>query len=475
MSKPIFSFAGFFTFPYFHSSGSLQWYGLSRRHGAICLVGFSILLPGVENFACAQDMPDRAQVAPENVPDDDAAGLGAESSPISALVQTTADVREHLLKQGLMQTRLLQLQTSLQQTEESWIRIKREQSRQMAMQFAALEASAFLGNLATGINDEIRASRNDRNNRNFNATEARQQLREITLAKAQADLNALSRSEEIRQLDSVSLAVVQRRMKTIQELIDLHQKWLQWQVDYAGFLSRYWPHTDPERRFSEEEIRERLQVLLQASETDYAAMIACSLLHERLGDLDEAWTWLERAAQGPVFFESTVLHIRLFLLSSMKKHREAKTLMARIAKLESLSPCDRWIKARWLASEHNWGSAETEWKKLTAEKDFRIPVHRTLALLHLRKGDANSSAREKAFKEATTALDLTPEPDWFSYFVMANACAAVHRTDDAIAYLKKATELVNGENKTLCQNLSEAIDQQKFLVWDMTRRCIPAP
>lgn len=475
MSKPIFLFARLLAFPYFYSPSPSRWYSLLRGFGAIYLLGCSNLLPGVEDFAYAKDMPALAQVARENVPDDDAAGLGVDSSQISALVQTTADVREHLLKQGLMQTRLLQLQTSLQQTEESWIRIKREQSRQMVMQFAALEASAFLGNLATGLNDEVNAARNDRINRNFNAAGTARLLREVTLAKAQADLNALSRNEEIRQLDSVSLAVVQRRMTTIQELIDLHQKWLQWQIDHAGFLFRYWPHTDPERRFSEEEVRERLQVLLQASETDYAAMIACSLLNERLGDLDEAWTWLERAAQGPVFFESTVLHIRLLLLSSMKKHREAKTLMAKIAKLESLSPCDRWIKARWLACENNWGTAESEWKKLTAEKDFRIPAHRMLALLHLRKGDANSSAREKAFKEATTALDLTPEPDWFSYFVIANACAAMQRTDDAIAYLKKADELVSGDNKKLCQKLSEAIDQQKFLVWDMTRRCIPAP
>jgi tetratricopeptide (TPR) repeat protein len=432
-------------------------------------------LLGVETIACAQDMPALPQLALENTPDDEAAGLGLDASPIRALEQTTADVREHLRKQGLMQTRLLQLQTSLQQTEVSWVRIKREQSRQMSMQLAALEASAFLGSLATDMNDEIRAARNDRTNVNFNAAQAGQQLREVALAKAQADLNVLSRSEEIRQLDTVSFAVVQRRMNTIQEMIDLHQKWLQWQVDYAGFLLRYWPHTDPERRFSEEEVRERLQVLLQAPETDYAAMIACSLLHERLGDLDEAWTWLERAAQGPVFFESTVLHLRLFLLSSMKKHREAKILMARIAKLESLSPCDLWIKARWLAGENSWGNAESEWKKLTAEKDFRIPAHRSLSLLHLRRGDANSSAREKAFKEATTALDLTPEPDWFSYFVIANACAAMQRTDDAIAYLKKADELASGENKELCQKLSEAIDQQKFLVWDMTRRCVPAP
>ncbi|AMV34163.1 hypothetical protein VN12_18685 [Pirellula sp. SH-Sr6A] len=475
MSKQILSCVRLVSFPYLHASSMPGCFGMSLRYGGLFLLCWGCFWQGVERAVHAQDMPVGAEVARGNAPEDKAAGLSIESSPTSALEQTTADVREHVKKHGIMQTRLQQLQNSLQQTEVDWVRIRREQSRQMSMQLAALEASAFLGSLATDMNDEIRAARNDRNNVNFNAAQAGQQLREVVLAKAQSDLNVLSRNEELRQLDAVTRSVVNRRINTIQEMLDLHQKWLQWQVDYAGFLLRYWPHTDPERRFSEEEIRGRLQVLLQASESDYAAMIACSLLYERLGNLDEAWTWLERAAQGPMYFESTVLHLRLQLLSAMKKHREAKILNARIAKLESLSPCDRWIKARWLAGENNWGSAESEWKNLTDEKDFRIPAHRTLSLLHLRRGDASSSAREKAFKEASTALDLTPDPDWFSYFVIANACAAMQRTDDAIAYLKKADELADEENKALCQKLSEAIDQQKYLVWDATRRCVPAP
>ncbi|XZE36927.1 tetratricopeptide repeat protein [Pirellulaceae bacterium SH501] len=399
----------------------------------------------------------------------------SDSESIRALVQITEDVREHLKKPALMQKSLEQLHGVLQQTEVDWGRIKREQSRQFSLQLAALEASNFWGELASELDRDLRAAVFEPTDSPFVTQYKRLQAPRVALAKAQSDLNILGRSEEIRQLDAVSLSVVNRRMDTFREMIDLQQKWVQWQLEYASFLARYWPHSDPERKFSEDQINQRIEVLLQASDADFAAMITCSLLNERLGELDKAWSWMERAAQGAPFFESTILHLRLSLLSAMKKNREAKLLIPTLTKLPSISPYDRWIKARWLAGEKNWSGAELEWKKLTSEKEFRIAAHRALSLSYLAKKEANSAAREKAFKEATTAMDLDPAPDWFAYFVLANASAATQRTDEAEANLQKAKEMSDEGNQTLCDELSEAIKAQKYLVWSVNRRIIPAP
>lgn len=296
---------------------------------------------------------------------------------------------------------------------------------------------------------------------------------ELIRTKAIADLNTALRGEELRQLDSAAQAIVRRRIECLQKGFELQQQWLRWQKEWPKFMIRYWPHSDPERRFTRAEVESRLAILEKADTEDYAAAITAALLLDRLGKHEEAIARVNKVLQMQTAIQSTAMIARASILLSQNKGNAAAASLTAAAKSTHPTPFDRWLRARISASRKEYRAAESQWRSLMNYKPLELESRRGFALLYCNRSERNPANGKKAVQEAQIALDLEPHPDWFSHFVLSLALYADGQIDKASIQLDRAEKEATDENLELCHQLRESMRNRTHFAWDFLNTLSP--
>ncbi|MFN9987132.1 MAG: tetratricopeptide repeat protein [Pirellula sp.] len=393
--------------------------------------------------------------------------LEAIDRSVDALKKIQKDYAEFLAKRKRIHEDYSKMEETLRKTEEDFQRINNDAMRQqiMAMQ-SSLQSSRIFETLADLPNSVQQIRSTSQGSSQAARRNAIRYENNLVRAKAMADLDVAIRGVQLNQLDAASQATVRRRLETFQSGMKLQNEWIQWQSDWPKFLDRYWPHSDPERRFTKSELEARLEVLKDSDPEDFAAMIVKAWLYERLGRWDEALEVIEQVIAAETYFESTALCTKAFILYELGKEKDAKATLQSALKVDTKSPFDRWIRARISASRKQFPEAEKEWKVLTTLKDFELEARRSLALVGYARASRSAPDAKKSLKEAQLAYDLEPTHDWFSHVVLGLAMHAAKKEPDALKQFDKAEEKATDENLELCKRIREAIVDGQTFEWN---------
>lgn len=303
-------------------------------------------------------------------------------------------------------------------------------------------------------------------------SEARLPMLPLLIRKAVVDFKVDVGEIQLQQLSTAQRAVVQRRIETIQKGQALQQEWMQWHADWSKFMDRYWPHSDPERRFTNAEVQTRLDALAKADPQDFAAMITSALLLQRIGKHQQALEMIDNSLIIKHSLETTAQLAKVSILLSLKKNKDAKALQLAITKAQAAAPqaqqhpIDRWLKARIAASQKQYPQAEVEWKALINHKPMELEARRALAMLGFVRAEKSPTEGKRALKEAQLAMDLEPRPDWFSHFVLGAAMHAADQGAKAREVLSEAAKTATAENLQLCDRLTKHIEDGEPFEWD---------
>lgn len=394
--------------------------------------------------------------------------LQAIELSVSSLEKIQKDYGDFLAKRKRIFDNFQRNQDNLRKTEEDFQRIGNEGVRQQLLAMQSSFQSMQIEGAQREIAEQNRRLPNARSmampnllNQHFNILE---------IQRAMANLETESRRLELNQLDAAAQATVRRRIECFQNGFALQQEWAQWQQDWLGFMARYWPHSDPERKFTRAEIEARLQVLKGSDPEDFAAILTSALLMERLGLLDEALESIDRVIAAQTALGSTAMYAKGFILYALKRDKDAKTALQAAAKETTKSPYERWIRARIAASRKQLPNAETEWKALLTLKPFEIEARRSLALVHYARLENSARESKKALKEAQLAYDLEPTHDWYSHLVLGLALSAAKMEPEALKQLDQAETKATDENLELCTRVRQAIEQRQVIEWDFETR-----
>jgi hypothetical protein len=385
------------------------------------------------------------------------------------LTQIQKEYKEFLEKRDRIQDEYKKIEEMIQKTEKDFQRINNEGMRQQmaAMQsmMQSMRVDMALNSLAD-LNDPSANNRNPPRRTNADALLQQQLLQD----RMMLNMNTAMRGEELRQLDAASQSTVRQRFEGFQDAMRLQKEWAAWQAEWPGFMDQYWKYSDPERRFTQLEIEKSLEVLGECDKEDYAAKVTAALLMERMGRISEGISLVDEVLQAKTTLEPVAWATKAVLLEAVDKPKESKTAMQSAIKLARTNPYVRWLHARDAARQEQWAIAESELKALTTMKSLEVEAHRALAMVHFARSKKTSSEGVKAKRAAQLALDLEPQPHWYSHLVMALAHHAMKKKDEALSSLEKAERKAAGENQEWCQELRTAIENGDPIDWAFDRR-----
>lgn len=280
----------------------------------------------------------------------------------------------------------------------------------------------------------------------------------------------VSSNAQVGQLQSAALVLLRRKLEVAQRFMELEQQWERWRTDWPHFMVQYWPHCDPERRCTRQELEARLEVLQQSDPDDYAAMIAKAALYERLGRFAEAMNELTLVMESNTPFTPTALILSAKVKRALGKLRQEQDALKQAAALGNPSPVDRWLLAQLALSDKRFADAEQHLRELIDAQQFELTARRYLALVLCARPKPTRASPRQAVHEAKSALLLDPRPDWFSYFVLAQAFANQGQTEEALKNATEAKSRAKEEHVALCESLITAIQDGVRFPWDFDRR-----
>jgi tetratricopeptide (TPR) repeat protein len=403
-------------------------------------------------------------VAQEKLPGNDSGNHSARR--IEALEKILKDFKDHLQKRERIIQQYKKTEETIKQNDADFQRINNEAMRQ---QLLAIQASVQSMRMDAMLSDIQSTSRLNEGLRAGSIDEDR--AKAAIGEKAKAELDVAVRRMQLSQLDQAQQVTVRRRIECLETAISLQNEWQQWQQDFAKFLDRYWADSDPERRFSLDEIDAKLKVLLNADPDDFAATITTALLLERAGQQLKALSTLEPVLKVDSFYKSTALCTKALVLSSLGEEKEAKSALQAATKCANKSPYDRWIKARIAASQKQYSTAEREWKALIANKPMEFEARRALVLALFAKGGKNPLEKKRVLKEAQLAFDLEPTHDWYSHFVLALGHYTAGSVEEAVKEIESAEKLATDENVELCRRIHSEMTNNQLSQWNFLNTC----
>lgn len=398
----------------------------------------------------------------------DTESMELSDAALVSLKKIQDDYREHLAKRERVFESYRAIEETLKETEEDFQRITNESIRNQMLAMQSAIQSQQLANIlreTSNRNLDNPTARSRTVTRNSTTQLQKQLVRE----KTNADLNTSIKMEELRQLDAASQAIVRRRLMCFQSGMELQREWAALQQEWLKFFMLYWPHTDPEQRFTKREIEERLAIFDKSERDDYAALIARALLLERIGQATEGLKLVDQVLSVETAFETTACFAKSLLLCSLDRNKDAKVFYQRGMKDKVRSPYDAWIRGRIATIQKKWSLAESEWKSLLSIPEFEVTSRRALALLHYTRLSKSPIEGRKSIKEAQEAFDLEPTHDWYSHFVLG--LAAYGAGDSAVAkeHIDQALNKSSDENRSLCERVQEAIENERPFVWEFRR------
>ncbi len=396
---------------------------------------------------------------------------GAKELPDAALVSLKKiqdDYREHLAKRERVFESYRAVEETLKETEGDFQRITNESIRNQMLAMQSQVQSQQLGVVLRGLSVRNLQNQSTRS-RPVTRDPITQMQKQLVREKTNADLNTSIKMEELRQLDSAGQAIVRRRLMCFQSGMELQQEWAVLQQEWLKFFMLYWPHTDPEQRFTKREIEERLAIFDKSERDDYAALIARALLMERVGKASEGLKLVDQVLAADTAFETTACYVKSLLLCSLDRNKDAKVFYQRGMKDKVRSPYDVWLRGRIATLQKQLALAESEWKSLASIPEFEVSSRRALALLHYTRISKSPVEGRKSFKEAQEAFDLEPAHDWYSHFVLG--LAAYGAGDGVVAkeHIDQAFNKSSDENRLLCEKVQEAIENDRPFVWEFRR------
>jgi tetratricopeptide (TPR) repeat protein len=163
---------------------------------------------------------------------------------------------------------------------------------------------------------------------------------------------------------------------------------------------------------------------------------------------------------------------KAILLHSVDKDNEAKSALD--LALKSNLPYVRWIHARIKADKERWSDADKELRQLFRFKHFELGARRFQSLVLAAHADKSALVGKKAVKEAQLALDLLPQPTWYSYLVLAIAQYSANDPTEALKSLERAERTASPSQKEMCQKIRLLIEERKDIEWDFLERTSPA-
>jgi predicted Zn-dependent protease len=283
-------------------------------------------------------------------------------------------------------------------------------------------------------------------------------------------MNVTIRGQAIMQLDAAAQEVIQNRYQRLQDAAKLDQQWGEWQAQWPIFMDKYWSFTDPERKFTPEEVNQAIAALERCDSEDYAAKIATALLLERAGRINAGLEVIDPVLEAKTGLQPVALAAKAMLLSAIDKDKEATTCMQNAIKLQRDNPYLHWMRATIAASHEQWGAADAELKRLATVKPMELAVRRLSALIHAARAAKTPAESKKAVLDAQAAIDLEPQPSWYSYLVLAVAHASSNSKADALASLEKAESKADEGSLEWCNQLQEAIERGDAIEWKFDRR-----
>jgi hypothetical protein len=315
-----------------------------------------------------------------------------------------------------------------------------------------MQLNAGLRTLATGNPGTPGGNPNNSNNNNVVRDFAQMQLMQNRFLQ---NLDATLRANDLRQLDANAQATVRRRIETVQASVQLQQDWLNWQNETTQFYARYWPWSDPEARYTRAELDAALGVLEKRHDNDIAAKLAAFNLLARSGMHAQALALIDEILAQPSHLQGVAMMEKAKILALLEKDKESKRALQDAIKLDKGNPYLRWIRAEIAAQQNQDAVAETEWRYLTTIKSMEKEARRSLVMVHAKRSKKLPGEGTKAIKEAKTAMELEPVPDWYSHFVMATAYGAGRKWDAASESIDEAMAMADEEQKERCEKLKK--------------------
>jgi len=389
----------------------------------------------------------------------DAAAQDSDSSHEAELLvrkiqQVQSEYKEFLEKRARIQKNFQAVEQTLTQTEAEFTRIGNEEIRQqMSAMQSMVQSEAVSMSLSTIVSRNQSLSYN-----------------RLLADRMMLDLNTTLRSQEIQQLDAAARAVLQRRFRAFQEASMLQENWAEWTLIWPQFMDRYWPFSDPERHFSEDEVSAAIEQLQASEPEDHAAKIALALLMERAGRINEGVELTEQILAAHTSLQPIAWATNAILLHSVDKDKEAQNALQLALKANRSQPYVRWIHARIAADQQRWAVAEKEVKQLISVKPLELGARRFQSLILAAHAEKLDIEGKKAVKEAQLALDLLPQPTWYSYLVLAIAQYSAKIPTEALKSLERAERTASPSQLDMCQRIRLLMEEGKEIEWDFLER-----
>ncbi len=304
-----------------------------------------------------------------------------------------------------------------------------------------------------------------------------QRLIQHSMLEMRVFTREMERASAIQILMSINLystaaQVSQRRfVDFVQKRQKLDADFKKWQSAWPSFMQRYWAHCDIERNLNRQQIEDRLRILSNADPEDYPALIATACLVERLGRFNEGLVRIEPVISRHTSLDSIALLTKSSILRLAQRDNDARIAYTQAQQAlvwlpEELMPIYRFLRARLYATLGEYAAAQNEWQALSQIRSMELEAYRSLALLHCNRVGPSGFEAKQAVKEASTALALDSDPNWFSHFVMAMAYHAADQRAQALEQVQLASQKSHGENQSLCDGLELCIQNRKATRWD---------
>jgi predicted Zn-dependent protease len=379
------------------------------------------------------------------------------SKTVAALEKLQQEFVEHVEKEKEIRDKYQDLESKLKRTENELQRIN---AQGMQQQMAALQSA--MQSMQANANLQILASRNNNGNNSGNNNSGNNVIRDFAQMQLMQNrflqnLDNAMRANQLQQLDTNAQAVVRSRIQTMQDVVKLEQQWMQWQQESLQFYSRYWPNSDPEKRFSPKELEAALAALEKRHDKDIAAKLAAVNLLANSGQLPEALVLADEVLDLQTQLQGVAMMQKAKILALLDKDKESKQAMQAAIKLDKENPYVRWVRAEIANMQNQDAIAETELRFLTTQKPFEIVARRSLALAYSERSKKSPGEGKRAIKEATLAMELETIPDWYSHFVLATAYAAGRDIDSAKESIAKAEALADDEQRERCETLKASL------------------
>ncbi len=390
-----------------------------------------------------------------------------ENAKLAAVKTIHREFEQYQQHKPLLFQELKRIQSTLKETERDMQSVREEAlKKQVSLILLQREETKRLEELQVAL-----ANLQDTQNAPESGPTIIGNREQLMLMNLQFTLNdQVITSASLSQLDAASRLVIQRRQKAFQDGAKWQHDVILWQQQGPMFFERYWRFTDPSRIWTRSECESLLSTFETDAIDDYPAIIAQSLLHERLGYHNEALEKLNKVIQANTPLHFTAIAARSTVYTSLGDPRKAKMDMLTAYKAERANPYIRYLRARQLATDEDLSDAESELLGLLNTPELELDARRLLAVIYSLRAQKIPRLASKAKEQAMLVSEFSDKSDWFAQLLMAMASSVSDEPNFAALYADKSVWLASEDQKQLAETMAAQIKSNAPMQWDFQRR-----